>query len=62
MSSDRKPPTALVKVESRWRPPSRRSFVAMLTAAAAALVVRDRAPSADPRRTPEGKTRWIGHV
>jgi hypothetical protein len=56
---------------SPWRPPTRRAFVAMLGAAAAALAARttpelviDGAPAADedrPRRTWTGTTRWIGH-
>lgn len=45
-----------------WRPPTRRAFVAMLGAAAAALALREAAPAADPRRSAvTGKTRWIGH-
>ncbi len=36
-----------------WRPPTRRAFVQMLTAAAAAIVLRDREPKAKPI--------WIGH-
>jgi hypothetical protein len=55
-----------------WRPPTRRAFVAMLSAAAATLAVRNRArllPSDPagpededrPRSTWNGKTRWIGH-
>jgi hypothetical protein len=39
-----------------WRPPTRRMFVAMLAAAAAAIAVREKT---DPLRNP--KTRWIGH-
>jgi hypothetical protein len=51
------------KKRTPWRAPTRRSFVAMLGAAAAALVVKDRAPEPiDLRKTPTGKTRWIGHV
>lgn len=38
-----------------WRPPTRRMFVAMLAAAAAAIAVREQA---DPVPI---KTRWIGH-
>lgn len=49
------------KKRTPWRAPTRRSFVAMLGAAAAALVVKDRAPTVDLRKTPQGKTRWIGH-
>jgi len=53
-----------------WRPPTRRAFVAMLGAAAAALAVRHtvEAPGAAPVEPPEpaprpwtGSTRWIGH-
>jgi hypothetical protein len=45
-----------------WRPPTRRAFVAMLGAAAAALALRDQAPKADPlRTTSKGTMRWIGH-
>lgn len=40
-----------------WRPPTRRMFVAMLGAAAAALVVKQQQP-VDPAPV---KTRWIGH-
>ena len=45
-----------------WRAPTRRAFVAMLGAAAAALAVRDhvRDPG-DPRSTWQGTTRWVGH-
>lgn len=49
------------KKRTPWRAPTRRSFVAMLGAAAAALVVKDRSPTVDPRKTAQGKTRWIGH-
>jgi hypothetical protein len=46
-----------------WRAPTRRSFFAMLGAAATALVVRELAapPAPAPRSTWAGKTRWIGH-
>lgn len=62
--SQRKPP---------WRPPTRRAFVVMIGAAAAALAVRERTPVApddnvdnvdDVDRPPirwTGTTRWIGH-
>ena len=44
-----------------WQPPTRRMFVAMLGAAAAAIAIRDDTP-AEPTRSPwTGKTRWIGH-
>ena len=49
-----------------WRPPTRRAFVAMIGAAAAALALREkkkRAPEGDPpRSTWTGTTRWIGHA
>jgi hypothetical protein len=46
-----------------WRPPTRRAFVAMIGAAAAALALREKRRSAgDPPRSPHtGKTLWIGH-
>jgi len=51
-----------------WPPPTRRAFVAMIGAAAAALAVRDRGPldrpPSDDDRPPSrwtGTTRWIGH-
>ena len=58
-----------------WRAPTRRAFVAMIGAAAAALTVRDpRKPADPPRSTSAGPemertserrgaepTRWIGH-
>jgi hypothetical protein len=47
-----------------WSRPTRRAFVGMLAAAAAALAVRARpselAPE-PPQRLWTGKTRWIGH-
>lgn len=53
------------KDSKTWRPPTRRAFVAMLGAAAAAVVVREAKPTvetADPPRSPwSGTTRWIGH-
>ena len=52
------------KKSAPWRPPTRRAFVAMLAAAAAALAVREseREPAGDPpRSTWTGTTRWIGH-
>jgi hypothetical protein len=39
-----------------WRPPTRRAFVAMLGAAAAALALRDRAKPEAPK-----PAIWIGH-
>jgi hypothetical protein len=45
-----------------WRPPTRRAFVAMLAAAAAAIALREqRAKDDPPRSTWTGTTRWIGH-
>lgn len=45
-----------------WRAPTRRTFVAMLGAAAAALAVRTETPAPErPRSTWSGTTRWIGH-
>jgi hypothetical protein len=63
-------PRSLVRRGERagWRPPSRRTFLAVIGAAAAAIAARGRAiPGAGlagdepPRRTWTGKTRWIGH-
>lgn len=45
-----------------WRAPTRRMFVAMIGAAAAALAVRHETVEPErPRSTWAGKTRWIGH-
>jgi hypothetical protein len=46
-----------------WRPPTRRAFVAMIAAAAAAIVVREQTPAPYDRPRPpwSGTTRWIGH-
>lgn len=49
------------KPANTWRPPTRRAFVAMLGAAAAALVVRDTKPVEPVRKPWTGRTRWIGH-
>jgi hypothetical protein len=47
----------------RFRPPTRRAFVAMLGAAAAAVALRDRISGRDVIRNPvTGKPIWIGHV
>lgn len=47
----------------RFRPPSRRMFVAMLGAAVAAVALRDRITGRPVLRNPEtGKPIWIGHV
>lgn len=55
MTRDReKPPTT-------WRPPTRRMFVAMLGAAAAALAVREATPKQPEQPAGPSKTRWIGH-
>ena len=44
-----------------WRPPTRRAFVAMLGAAAAAIALREKPKADPPRSTWAGSTRWIGH-
>jgi hypothetical protein len=57
------------KAQAPWRPPTRRVFVAMIGAAAAALATRGtgllpRGEALDddrPRSTWSGTTRWIGH-
>jgi len=54
MSSSGKKPTT-------WRPPTRRAFVAMLGAAAAALAVGETKADDPPRPTSNGRVRWIGH-
>jgi len=62
-------PRDLRQAKPPWRPPTRRAFVAMIGAAAAALAVRERIPAApvapaDDDRPPRpwtGTTRWIGH-
>jgi hypothetical protein len=66
-------PGARNTAKSPWPPPTRRAFVAMIGAAAAALAIRHRSPAgypgADravldddpPRSTWTGTTRWIGH-
>jgi hypothetical protein len=41
------------KPEKTWRPPTRRAFVQMIAAAAAALAIRDRNDKPPPI--------WIGH-
>lgn len=54
MKDDDKPTT--------WRPPTRRMFVGMLGAAAAAFALREQlTPEPQPRSTWNGTTRWIGH-
>ena len=50
--------------KTTWRPPTRRAFVAMLGAAAAAIAVRETEQAAEPpRQTWNGQRipRWIGH-
>ena len=49
------------KESTTWRAPTRRAFVAMLGAAAAALVVRETKPVEPARQPWKGRTRWIGH-
>ena len=51
------------KPKQTWRPPTRRAFVAMIGAAAAALAVRETVPADPPRQTSNGQRipRWIGH-
>jgi hypothetical protein len=47
-----------------WRPPTRRAFVAMLGAAAAALALREkklREPAGGAGPTETKTTIWIGH-
>jgi hypothetical protein len=47
----------------RFHPPSRRTFVAMLGAAVAAVALRDRITGRPVIRNPAtGKPIWIGHV
>ncbi len=52
---------------STWRPPTRRAFVGMIGAAAAALAIRQRAPEAaeateaTEARNLTARPRWIGH-
>lgn len=41
------------KQKDTWRPPTRRAFVQMISAAAAALVIRD--------RSEKPPAIWIGH-
>jgi hypothetical protein len=53
--SEKKDPPA----KGTWSPPTRRSFVAMLGAAAAGLALRTRA--ADEAAAQPTKPRWIGH-
>ena len=50
--------------KTTWRPPTRRAFVAMLGAAAAAVAVRETETVVEPpRQTWNGQRipRWIGH-
>lgn len=61
-------PAALIEVAGepaarRFRPPSRRTFVAMLGAAVTSMVLRDRLTGRAVIRNPDtGKPIWIGHV
>jgi hypothetical protein len=60
-------PTRDRKVQAPWRAPTRRVFVTMIGAAAAALATRGtrllprEADEDRPRSTWSGTTRWIGH-
>ena len=45
-----------------WRRPTRRSFVAMLGAAAAALAIRTERKQPDRAPQRDSKPLWIGHV
>lgn len=51
--------------QQTWRAPTRRAFVAMIGAAAAAFAIRETqqrvTESEPPRSTWNGSTRWIGH-
>ena len=50
--------------KTTWRPPTRRAFVAMLGAAAAAIAARETETVEEPpRQTWNGQRipRWIGH-
>lgn len=49
------------KAKPVWQPPTRRMFVAMLGAAAAAFALKDTNPPSAVERVTGGKTRWIGH-
>lgn len=51
-----KPPTS----PAPWSPPTRRSFLAMIGAAAAAMAIRTEAAAA-PRPIAPTRPRWIGH-
>lgn len=58
MSTTKHPPT-----KATWSPPTRRSFLAMIGAAAAGLAIRTRVAdgAAAPRTVAPTKPRWIGH-
>jgi len=58
MSAKADPPA-----KGTWSPPTRRSFMAMIGAAAAGLAIRTRAAdeSVALRTTKPTKPRWIGH-
>lgn len=52
------------KPSTTWRAPTRRAFIAMIGAAAAALALKQktRRPDGDPPRSARAhKTLWIGH-
>jgi hypothetical protein len=44
-----------------WRPPTRRAFVAMISAAAAALAIGKREEAIAEAEPPRTRPRWIGH-
>jgi hypothetical protein len=57
------PAEPAVPAVRRFRPPSRRTFVAMLGAAVASVALRDRLTGREVIRNPAtGKPIWIGHV
>jgi hypothetical protein len=53
MTDDKTQEKKRKKKDSTWRPPTRRAFVQMIGAAAAALAIRDRSEKPKPI--------WIGH-
>ncbi|CAN5860832.1 hypothetical protein BH11MYX3_BH11MYX3_05380 [soil metagenome] len=44
-----------------WRPPTRRTFVAMISAAAAGLAIGKREQAIAAAEPPPTRPRWIGH-